>query len=92
MRLNNRVAITAGAGAGIGKAVALRYACEGAKVVVAEITIETGQVTADEIHALKGEGVFVCTDVAEESTFAAWWNQPSTTTDTSISWSITPAF
>jgi len=67
MRLNNHVAIVTGAGAGIGKAIALRYACEGAKVVVAEINAETGQATADEIHALKREGAFVHTDVAEES-------------------------
>ena len=67
MRLNNRVAIVTGAGVGIGKAIALGYAREGAKVVVAEINAETGQATADEIHALKFDGVFVRTDVAEES-------------------------
>jgi len=67
MRLNNRVAIVTGAGAGIGKAIALRYACEGAKVVVAEINAETGQATADEIRSLKQEATFVRTDVAEES-------------------------
>jgi NAD(P)-dependent dehydrogenase (short-subunit alcohol dehydrogenase family) len=67
MRLNNRVAIVTGAGVGIGKAIALGYAREGAKVVVAEINAETGKATADEIHALKFEGAFVRTDVAEES-------------------------
>jgi NAD(P)-dependent dehydrogenase (short-subunit alcohol dehydrogenase family) len=67
MRLHNRVAIVTGAGAGIGKAIALGYAREGAKVVAAEINPETGQATADEIHALKLEGAFVRTDVAEES-------------------------
>jgi NAD(P)-dependent dehydrogenase (short-subunit alcohol dehydrogenase family) len=67
MRLQNRVAIVTGAGVGIGKAIALGYAREGAKVVVAEINAETGEATADEIHALKLEGAFVRTDVAEEA-------------------------
>ena len=65
--MNNRVAIVTGGGVGIGKAIALGYAREGAKVVVAEIDAQTGQATADEIHALKLEGAFVRTDVAEES-------------------------
>ena len=67
MRLRNCVAIITGAGAGIGKAIALRYACEGAKVVVAEINPETGKATADEIQVLKREGAFVRTDVSEEA-------------------------
>jgi NAD(P)-dependent dehydrogenase (short-subunit alcohol dehydrogenase family) len=67
MRLKNQVAIITGAGAGIGKAVALRYAAEGARVVVAEIDPQTGRATADEILAAQGEAMFVQTDVAEEN-------------------------
>jgi len=66
MRLKNQVAIITGAGAGIGKAVALRYAAEGAMVVVAEIDAQTGCETTRQIHAAQGEAHFVRMDVAEE--------------------------
>jgi NAD(P)-dependent dehydrogenase (short-subunit alcohol dehydrogenase family) len=66
MRLQNQVAIITGAGAGIGQAIARRYAAEGARVVIAEIDSQTGQATADEIQATHGEVMFVRTDVAEE--------------------------
>ena len=66
MRLKNQVAIITGAGAGLGKAVALRYAAEGAQVVVAEINADSGCATAQEIHDAHGEAFFVPTNVAEE--------------------------
>ncbi len=66
MRLKGQVAIITGAGTGIGKAVALRYAAEGVKVVVAEINVEAGSGVAQEIHAAGGKALFVRTDVAEE--------------------------
>lgn len=67
MRLKEQVAIITGAGAGIGRAVALRYAREGAKVVIAEINAEAGQAAAGEIRAAQGEGWFIRTDVSQEN-------------------------
>src|SRR5262245_2788549 len=64
MRLHDKVAIVTGAGAGVGHAVALRYAREGARVVVAEIDEASGEKTTAEIAALGQQGVFVRTDMA----------------------------
>jgi acetoin reductase-like protein len=52
LRFSDKVAIVTGSGQGIGKAVALRLAREGADVVVAEINPETAAATAREIQAL----------------------------------------
>ncbi len=51
-RLSGKVAIVTGAGQGIGKAVALRLAREGAEIVVAEINRETAEATTAEIQTL----------------------------------------
>jgi NAD(P)-dependent dehydrogenase (short-subunit alcohol dehydrogenase family) len=67
MRLKDKVAFITGAGAGIGAAAALRFAREGAKVVVAEIDAGRGQDVAATIRAAGGEATFVRCDVTDEA-------------------------
>ena len=65
-RLRDRVAIVTGAGDGIGAAVARAYAAEGARVVVAELSEETGRAVAEEV-----DGLFVRTDVSDKAQVVA---------------------
>jgi len=60
-RLENKVAVITGAASGIGKASAVRFAAEGARVVVADVDDEAGRALALEI-----DGTFVHADVASE--------------------------
>ena len=66
MRLRGKVAVVTGAGAGMGQAVALRFAREGARVVVAEINRASGDAAVEVIRRAEGEAIFVHADVAEE--------------------------
>jgi NAD(P)-dependent dehydrogenase (short-subunit alcohol dehydrogenase family) len=63
-RLENKVSIVTGAAMGIGKAIAVLFAQEGASVVVADVNPEAGKETADEILADGGKAIFVQCDVA----------------------------
>jgi NAD(P)-dependent dehydrogenase (short-subunit alcohol dehydrogenase family) len=66
MRLLNKVAVITGGNSGIGRATAIRFALEGAKVVIGARDIETGKEVVDFIKKNGGKAVFVKTDVASE--------------------------
>ena len=62
--LAGKVAIITGAGAGIGRAIALRFAREGARVVVADVNQQTAEQVATTITDAGGEGLAVQCDVS----------------------------
>jgi NAD(P)-dependent dehydrogenase (short-subunit alcohol dehydrogenase family) len=65
MRLTHHVAVITGAGSGIGRASAREFAKEGARVVVADINLDSAQETAKEIDALGGTGHAIEVDVSD---------------------------
>ncbi|MCZ7572208.1 MAG: SDR family oxidoreductase [Ardenticatenaceae bacterium] len=67
MKLEGRVALITGGGSGMGRATALLFATEGARVVIANRTEATGAKTAEEIRDLGGDALFVPTDVTQEA-------------------------
>ena len=66
MKLTGKVAVITGAGAGIGKAIALRFAAEGAKVAVTDINADTAQQVVDEIIAAGGCAKAYLCDVSNQ--------------------------
>lgn len=67
MSLSGRTALVTGGSRGIGRAVALKLAREGAEVVVTATSLERAQKTADEITALGGKALAVKVDVSNTS-------------------------
>jgi NAD(P)-dependent dehydrogenase (short-subunit alcohol dehydrogenase family) len=63
--LKNKVALVTGASSGIGRAVALAYAREGAKVVVSDMNVAGGEETVALVRKLGGDAIFVVADVGK---------------------------
>jgi L-rhamnose 1-dehydrogenase len=66
MRLNSKVAIVTGAARGIGRAIALRFGQEGARVAVVDLREDQGRETAQHIEAGGGRAMFFRTDVSDQ--------------------------
>lgn len=64
-QLNGKTALVTGGGSGIGRAAALVYAREGAHVVVADVNVEGGEETVQQIKEAGGEAILVHVDVSK---------------------------
>ena len=63
MRLQGKVVLITGFGSGLGQAIAVRFAKEGAKVAGLSRRREAGEETLQQIHTTGGEAIFVPTDI-----------------------------
>src|SRR5947209_3076974 len=71
MRFTDKVCLVTGAGSGIGRATAERFASEGAKVLVIDRDEEKGKDTVSSIQAKMGAALFAKCDVGKEEDIIA---------------------
>ena len=64
-RLDGKVALITGAGGGQGRAAALMFAKEGARVVVSDVKVEGGNETVQMVLAAGGQAEFIASDVSK---------------------------
>ena len=64
MRLRDKVAIITGGSSGIGRAIALGYVKEGAKIIIAALRQDKAKEVVNEIKKMGGEAIYVMTDVS----------------------------
>lgn len=64
---NEQVALVTGASSGIGRAAALAFAEEGARVVVCDVHSKEGEETARMIRELEGDAEFIAADVSKSN-------------------------
>lgn len=71
MKLKDKVAVITGGGSGLGRAIALRFAEEGARVVIAELNEANGEQTIRMVQAKGVEAFDVPTDVSKSEEVAS---------------------
>jgi NAD(P)-dependent dehydrogenase (short-subunit alcohol dehydrogenase family) len=74
-QMEGKVALVTGAGSGIGRASALAFAREGAKVVVSDVVVEGGEETVRLIKQNGGDAIFVKADVSKAADVEALVNK-----------------
>lgn len=67
MLLKDKVALITGAASGIGKEIALEYAKQGAKIVIADLNLDAATAAAKEIEAAGGTAMAVMMNVTDEA-------------------------
>lgn len=67
MLLKDKVALITGSASGIGKEIAIEYAKQGAKVVIADLALEAAKATAEEIVKNGGTAMAVAMNVTDET-------------------------
>lgn len=67
MKLDGKVAIITGSGSGMGRAIALAYAREGARVVVADLDSDAAEGVAAELTSAGNEAIAIQTDVRDQT-------------------------
>ncbi len=65
--VNDKIALITGAAAGIGRATALKFADEGAKVVASDVNVKGGEETVELIKKAGGEAIFVKSDISQSA-------------------------
>jgi len=64
--MNNKIILITGAGRGLGKDLALKFAALGAKVVINDVNPDTAETTVKEIIDAGGQAIFIHADVANK--------------------------
>ena len=74
MKLTDKVAVITGAGSGLGRAIAMRFAAEGARIIIAELNEATGEETLRLVQAQGAEAFAVATDVSDSASVTKLFN------------------